>query len=123
MLEGELSQLALCSYCLLFCPLDLLSLSHLHLHLNLYHSQLLLQDPTFGGLSLGCVFLLYLLHLSPCLLSVHFFRTWPTLSFSSSLPSPPVIPLKAGFHSSLCDATGKEIGIFHLGGLCHILPV
>lgn len=59
----------------------------------------------------------------PYLLGCMSLVRWPTLSLSSSLPSPPVILLKTGFHSSLCDATGKESGIFHFSGLCHILPV
>ena len=82
-----------------------------------------LQDPTFGRLALGCDFLLYLLHHSLALsryISAVFGPSFPPLPH---FPSPPVVLLKTGgFHSSLCDDTGKEVGIFCFSGLCYILP-
>lgn len=122
-LEGELSQLAPIAGA--HSPVLLI---HCHLPTSTYilissHPSCFCRSSIWWACSWPRFFFLYLLHLSPTFSECTSLVRWPTLSLSSSLLSPPMILLKAGFHSSLCDATGKEIGIFPFSGLCHILPV
>lgn len=122
-IKAELSQPALWSWCLLSWPLDSMPLLHLHVHLNLFQSQLPLQDPIFCGLALGCGFLLYLLRISLALSRYTSVVRDPSFLPLPHFTSPPVIILKMGFHSSLCDATGQGIEIFSFSGLYYILPI
>lgn len=93
-IKAELSQPALWSWCLLSWPLDSMPLIHLHIHLNLFQSQLPLQDPLFGGFALGCGFLLYLLRISLALSRYTSVVRGPSFLPLPHFPSPPVIILK-----------------------------